>query len=253
MRILYEDRDENWGKLIVYEVSHFDGEYGSYRVLAFSEGAAQGVMDLGCPDRIVFEYPRAILHLMETYIPDYNDVYVIGLGIGTLPARLRDKRVKVAEVDPRVREISRRYFGYSSSNVDVGDGRDLLEREPDHAYDFLILDAFTEKDTPQHLLSEQFFRLCKDKLHERGGLIMNLFGRGPSDPIIRAVRTTLRAVFSYTSCFELPQTEAAAPRNILIMGACQPIRFREKGMAGFVPIVPEEGYLIRDRNEKFRL
>ncbi|RCX17674.1 spermidine synthase [Fontibacillus phaseoli] len=253
MTVLYEDETGDWGKLVVYETSHFDGEPGRYRVLAFSDGSAQGVMDVDSPERIVFEYPRAILHLMETYLPDYNEVFVIGLGIGTIPARLKDKRVKVAEIDPRVKEVSRRYFGYALSNVEVGDGRSLLERERNLLYDFVVLDAFTEKDTPLHLLSEPFFTLCKDKLNERGGLIMNLFGRGASDNLICAVHTTLRSVFTYTCCFELPQTGAADKRNILLMGARQPIRFREKEMAGFVAFKPEEGYIIQDRNENYRL
>lgn len=248
VQVLYEDDDGDWGKLVVYETSEFEGNNGRYRVLAFSDGAAQGVLDVEHPDRIVFEYPRAMLHLMDTHIPDFNEVYVIGLGIGVIPARLQDKRVKVAEIDPRVKEVSRKYFGYSLSNVDVGDGRSLLEREPGFAYDFVVLDAFTEKDTPVRLLSEAFFRLCSDKLNERGALIMNLFGRGASDPMIRAVHTTLRAVFSYTGCFELPQTGAADPRNILLMGARQPVRFREKEMAGFVAFKPQEGYMIQDRN-----
>ena len=93
--------------------------------------------------------------------------------------------------------------------------------------------------------------LCRDKLNERGALIMNLFGRGSSDNLIRAVHTTLESVFSYTCCFELPQTGAADKRNILLMGAQQPIRFREKEMAGFVAFKPEEGYIIQDRMDEY--
>lgn len=249
MRVLYEHQDGDGSKLVVYETSHYEGEAGRYRVLAFSDGAAQGVLDLDHPDRMVFEYPQGILHLMNMHIPDYNEVYVIGLGIGIIPAKLQDIRVKVAEIDPRVEEASRRYFGYTPSNVEIGDGRSLLAREPDLVYDFVVLDAFTAKDTPVHLLSESFFRLCRDKLNERGGLIMNLFGRGSSDRLVCAVHTTLQSVFPYTCCFQLPQDGAADPRNILLMGALHPIRFREKEMAGFVTFTPEGGYIIRDKEE----
>lgn len=122
MQVLYEDMNEDLGPVVVYETTRIDGEAGRFRVLAFSDGAAQGVLDLDHPDRIVFEYPRAILHLMGINIPDYNDVYIIGLGIGILPARLHNRRVKVAEIDPRVKELSNRYFGYSRANVDVAMG-----------------------------------------------------------------------------------------------------------------------------------
>lgn len=119
--------------------------------------------------------------------------------------------------------------------------------EPSGAYDFVVVDAFTEKDAPPaHLLAESFFQQCGDKLNERGGLIMNVFGRGSSDQLIGAVHTTLQAVFPYNSCFELPQTGAADKRNILLMGARQPIGFREKDMAGFVRFQPEPGFMIRD-------
>lgn len=248
MRVLHEDRrDGDGGTMVVYETSQFDGEFGRYRVLAFADGAAQGVIDMDHPDRIVFEYPRAILHLMETHIPDYDDVYVIGLGIGTIPSRLRGKKVKVAEIDPSVEEVSRQYFGYAMSNVAIGDGRELLEKEYDGAYDFIVLDAFTEKHTPLHLLSEKFFLLCRSKLNEQGGLIMNLFGRGKTDPLIGAVHTTLQSVFPYTACFELPQEGSVDRRNMILMGAGRKVgvSVRKKQMAGFTSFTPEKSYIIQ--------
>lgn len=248
MRVLHEDRDGDGGTMVVYETSHFDGEFGRYRVLAFADGAAQGVKDMDHPDRIVFEYPRAILHLMETHLPDFEDVYVIGLGIGTIPSRLGDRKVKVAEIDPRVEEVSRQYFGYALPNVMIGDGRELLEEESDGAYDFIVLDAFTEEHTPLHLLSKEFFLLCRSKLNEQGGLMMNLFGRGRNDPLIGAVHTTLQSVFPHTACYELPQERAADRRNMILIGSGRKmaVSVRNKQMAGFTSFTPEERYIIQD-------
>lgn len=129
-----------------------------FKEFSFSNEAIQGAMDLNNPERILFEYPRAIIHLMKFNDPSFEDVFVIGHGIGTIAGHFSEKRFKVAELDDKIVELSKRYFGYRKDNVIVGDGRHILGSEETHAYDYIILDALTDKGTPRHLTSKEFFR-----------------------------------------------------------------------------------------------
>lgn len=52
-------------EITVMDTQELYGEKGNFRVLQFSNEAIQGAMDLDQPERILFEYPRAIIHLVE--------------------------------------------------------------------------------------------------------------------------------------------------------------------------------------------
>ncbi|WP_274362852.1 spermidine synthase [Paenibacillus thermotolerans] len=232
--------------IMVYETNELYGEKGSFRVLQFADGAVQGAMDLKRPERIVLEYPRAIIHLMELNDPAFENVFMIGHGIGTIAGRYPDKHFTVAEVDEHVAEISTAYFGSRRDYVRIGDGRGLLEREASHVYDYIIVDAFTEKGTPYTLLSLQFFAMAAQKLTREGTIILNLMGRGENDGFIRAVFTTLGEVFDYTKAFSLSHGGTAETKNIIVAGSGRPIRYQAKQMAGFQEIEPGQCYIIKD-------
>ncbi|WP_438496763.1 spermidine synthase [Paenibacillus sp. IHBB 3054] len=237
---------ENNPEIQVYETTELYGERGRFRVLQFSGDAIQGALDLDHPRRVVFEYPRAMIHLMEAGEPYFEDVFLIGHGIGTLAGYFAEKRFKVAEVNAEVVKLSRQHFGYSQDNVIVGDGRRILEGEPERRYDFILLDAFTADGTPRHLVSSEFFALARSKLNSRGSIIMNLMGRSEKDRMIGAIHTTLAEEFANIKAFALPSEGTADIRNIIIMGSGKPIRYQARQMAGFVEVTLGQGHVIRD-------
>lgn len=248
MRVLYQGSGVH-RRLTVYDTAELLGEKGRFRVLEFSNEAIQGAIDLDRPERILFEYPRAIIHLMEVNRPSFEQVFVIGHGIGTIAAQFPAKRFTVAELDGRVAELSRKYFGYTLDNVVIGDGRQILESQPADSFEFILLDGFTEQGTPRHLLSGEFFRIVRDKLDSRGGaVIVNLMGKGEGDRLINAVHATLREQFAYAKAFALPAEGRRSMQNVLLVGGHAPIRFQERRMAGFREIELEPGYLIRDED-----
>ncbi|GGG07505.1 hypothetical protein GCM10010912_60190 [Paenibacillus albidus] len=233
----------------VYDTTELYGEKGRFRVMEFNNQAIQGALDLNRPKRVVFEYPRAIIHLMEYNNSFFADVFAIGHGIGTIPGYFAEKRFKVAEINAEVVELSRRSFGYTLDNVEIGDGRQILEHEPANRYDYIILDAFTAKGTPQHLTSDGFFRMTRSKLHPQGSIIMNLMGKGGHDPLIGAIHTTLSGEYAYIKTFALRSGGAAGMLNILMMGSSRPIRYQARYLAGFTEIHPAPGYVIGDTCE----
>ncbi len=245
VRVLYRNKSEQH-ELKVYDTKHLYEEQGHFRVLEFSNEAVQGAMDLSRPERIVLEYPRAMVHLMERNVSNYESVYIIGHGIGTLPTYLSEKQVKVAELDEEVLEISRTFFNYGGDDVSVGDGRELLQQEPSSAYDYIVVDAFTAEGTPKQLISIPFFMIVKEKLRADGMVMLNVFGRAGNDQLVNAIHTTLCELFDYTRSFALPVETEDEQQNRILVASDQPIAFQTKHMAGFVEQELGEGYVIQD-------
>lgn len=230
----------------IYDTTDLYGEKGNFRIMQFSGEAVQGAIDLDRPDRIVFEYPRAIIHLMKLNDPAFENVFAIGHGIGTIAGYFAEKRFKVAELDENVVELSKVWFGCRCDHVVVGDGRELLSREEPDMYDFIVLDAFTAQGTPRHLISSEFFRIARDKLHAGGAIIMNLIGKGDNDRLINAVHSTLAEHFPYTQSFSMLTNRTTDAKNVIMMGGGRPIRFQTRHMAGFREFDPAPGHWIAD-------
>lgn len=245
MQIIHQTESDGQ-TIIVAEVNELFGEKGCFRVLQFENEAAQGAIDINSPERILFEYPRAMIHLMESNDETYEHVFMIGHGIGTLPRALPGKRFTIAEINRDIAEISQNYFGYPDEDILVGDGRMLLDQEPDETYQYIIVDAFTEQGTPEHLSSVEFFKLAADKLDSRGSVLLNLIGRRGHDYGLNSIFTSLRQVFPYTKAFTLPEGGFGTLNNLLLAGSKKPVRYQERKLAGFQETILDDGDLIYD-------
>ncbi len=112
-------------------------------------------------------------------------VGAVGLGAGEIACYRRPKaRWTFFEIDPMVVRIARdtRLFHFLSdcapkARMVVGDGRLMLAREPDRAYDMLILDAFSSDAIPVHLLTREAFAVYLAKLRPGGVLAVHLSNR----------------------------------------------------------------------------
>jgi spermidine synthase len=249
LKLLYKGQDEGSGNnhdILVYDTTELYGEKGHFRVLEFANEAIQGALDLNDPKRVIFEYPRAIIHLMEHNNPNFEAAFLIGHGIGTIAGYFANKRMKVAEHNGKILEISRQWFGYDADNVTIGDGRSILSSEKAWAHDYIIVDAFTDKGTPTHFTSEEFFGLAAEKLDDGGAVLLNLMGKGEHDRLINAIHTTLGGIFGYTKVFALPSESASDVLNIVMIGCNRPVGYLARKMAGFTEIHPGPGYVIRD-------
>ncbi|WP_409348105.1 spermidine synthase [Paenibacillus gyeongsangnamensis] len=233
-------------EISVYEAANFEGELGRYRWLQFSDDAVQGAIDLSNPKRIVMEYPRAMIHFMEFYRPAFDNVFVIGHGIGTIAGHYPEKRFTVAEIDGKVVELSKAFFGYEKENVMIGDGRRILSEEAPDTFDYIILDAFNKKGTPSHLTTVEFFKMTSEKLRSHGSIMMNLMGKIRNDKLINAIHTTLKEAYAYSKAFCLPGKGAFDIRNILVIGSNNAFEGQPREMAGFVEIELEQGHVIMD-------
>jgi spermidine synthase len=235
-----------FNEIAVYDTNQLYGKMGKYRCLQFSDDSIQGAIDLKDPKRIVLEYQRAMIHLMELNDPSFDRAFVIGHGIGTIAGHYPDKLFTVAEIDERVVELSKLFFGYRKDNVRVGEGRRILRNEEPNAFDYIILDAFTNKGTPLHITTLEFFEMTMEKLDSQGAIIMNLMGKPKNDRLINAIHTTLRETYAYTKAFSLPAVDENDIRNLIIMGSNKTIDFQLRDMAGLYEIEIEQGHIIMD-------
>lgn len=241
MKVLYRDKSEQH-ELTVYDTRRLYGEQGQFRVLQFSDDAVQGALDLERPSRIVLEYPRAMLHLMERNDPQYNRVFVVGHGIGTIPSYLADRQVKVAELDAEVVRLSQHFFGYTGPDVRIGMVANCWSRKsPEHMI-MLSLMLFLQL-AHQSSLRINLFAMVKGKLDADGAVLLNVFGRSGNDKLVNAIYTTLGTQFNYTRAFALP-TEPNEVQNRILIGSHRPIDVHIKQMAGFVEQRLEEGHII---------
>ena len=110
---------------------------------------------------------------------------VVGLGAGTVAAwGARGDHVRFFEINPLAELFARKYFFYladSRAAVDVviGDARLSIERELRdgtgvHAYDVLVIDAFSGDAIPVHLLTREAFARYKEALAPDGVLAVHV-------------------------------------------------------------------------------
>jgi spermidine synthase len=235
-----------FNEITVYDTNQLYGKMGKFRCMQFADDAIQGAIDLKDPRRIVLDYQRAMIHLMELNNPSFENVFIIGHGIGKIAGHYPDKRIKVAEIDEMVVEISKKFFGYSNNNVEVGDGREILKNEQPNTYDYIILDAFSHKGTPLHFTTLEFFEMAKKKLGSGGVIILNVMGKPKNDRLLNGIITTLREAFAYAKAFSLPAVEEGDARNMIVMASNEELEFKARMKEGIFEIEMEQGHIIRE-------
>ncbi|MGB9606527.1 MAG: spermidine synthase, partial [Bryobacteraceae bacterium] len=105
---------------------------------------------------------------------------VVGLGCGTMAAYGRKGDVvRFYEINPLVLELAKTQFTYLSDSparteVVLGDGRLMLDNEPDQRFDVLAMDAFSGDSVPVHLITREAFRTYFRHLKPGGVLALNI-------------------------------------------------------------------------------
>lgn len=144
----------------------------------------QTCMDLDSPERLVFDYAKAIF--TSLYLtPNPQKILIIGLGGGTLPITLSsiDENISIdsVELDPAVISVAKSHFGFTpndKSKAFDGDARIFVRQKirENHSYDIVIIDAFERDYIPEHLLTREFLQQVKQILRPGGTLAANTYG-----------------------------------------------------------------------------
>jgi spermidine synthase len=220
-RVLFE-KDSAYHRIIVYE----DGDS---RILRFNQSRQSG-MYLSDPFKLRFLYTE-YASLPLVFKPEAKSIAVIGLGGGSLPKKYRrdypDARIDVAEIDPDVVDVARRFFGFredANLKVAVADGRTFLRQRSGARYDYLFVDAYYSDSIPFHLTTLEFLnRQAKPALSEGGVVAWNIIGalEGPRSKLFRSVYKTFQAAFPQVYVFPVGGAAAmsgGALGNIIVVG-----------------------------------
>ncbi|GAB4476058.1 MAG: hypothetical protein OHK0044_21740 [Burkholderiaceae bacterium] len=155
-----------------------------------------------------FFYHECMTHPALLTHPNPQSVLVIGGGDGGSSEEIFKhpsvKRIVMAELDPVVIDISKRYlreihkgvFDDPRLEVRIGDGFEYV-KHTDERFDVIVLDL-TDPDTPAfHLYSEEFFRMCQRILNPGGLLTLHLGSPVFQAATVKKNATNLRKVFRH--------------------------------------------------------
>jgi hypothetical protein len=148
-------------------------------------------------------------------LPSPKNVGVLGLGVGTLAAYGNaGDRFAFYEIDRDVVQMAQQQFSFlrqarAQVDLQVGDGRLLLARQPAQRFDVLVLDAFSSDSVPVHLLTVEAFALYRSQLGKHGLLLANVSNRHLA--IERAVLGSAQAHGLFHRLCETARTDDVAP------------------------------------------
>ena len=105
---------------------------------------------------------------------------VLGLGTGTLAVYGKPgDEMRIYEINEQVLDLARKEFTFLSDSPAkivpvLGDGRLMLEREPDQQFDVLAMDAFSGDSVPTHLATVEAIRVYLRHMKPDGYLVFNI-------------------------------------------------------------------------------
>lgn len=245
--VLYE-KDGLYHKIIVRDRGdvrhlHFDNTY-------------QSAMNLNDPDELVFLYTR-YLHLAKVFAPDARRALFLGLGGGSIQKSFHrdypDLAMDVAELDPDVVAVARRYFDVAEDErlkIHTVDGRLFLKRTSS-LYDLAILDAFSYESIPFHLTTREFLEELAEKLAPDGVVAANIIGAitGPQSRLFRSMIRTYQEVFPQVYIFPVGLFGGRGDRtlrNIIVIATRFERRFSPQELLERARLLVSRGAMTHD-------
>lgn len=202
----------------VLRVSEDDAEYGDEdeRIVRLVNGRiAHG-----------FEYKNPALRSTPTsyYSPESaiglllkdpptrpRQVGLVGLGTGTLATYARPgDHYQFYEINPLDEQLAREYFHYLSDckgkvEVNHGDARLSLDRQPSQQFDVLVLDAFSGDAIPVHLLTVEAFEIYLKHMAPLGVIAVHISNRHfDLRPVVDAIADHDHLATAYIHCDDSP-------------------------------------------------
>ncbi|WP_299026726.1 fused MFS/spermidine synthase [uncultured Thermanaerothrix sp.] len=188
---------------------------GEFRLLRLNEG--QGIHSIYHPTQRFFGGPWEQVLIAPFFNPPpvttnvVTRIAIVGLAAGTTALQATEvyphAQIDGFEIDPRIVEVARQYFGMNESNLNViiQDGRWGLATSPHH-YQIISLDAYRPPYIPWHMTTVEFFQIVYDHLTPEGVAVVNV-GRGPQDRrLLERLSSTMQRVFPSVHVVDLPGT-----------------------------------------------
>lgn len=194
-----------------HHISVIDNKLDSQRELKFDR-FIESAIELSPPHRTKSAYTN-YFNLAFLPQPKIRRALFIGAGGGVGPRAFHQHdptmEIDVVDIDQSVLDVARDHF-YMPEGENIrsiaADGRTFVRDSPDGHYDAIFLDAFTIGGRiPFHLVTREFFQLCRQKLAPGGVFVMNVNSavRGENAKIFESMYTTLGEAFPQVHAFAL--------------------------------------------------
>ena len=198
---------------------------GDVRTLRFDspEGHAQSMLLKSNPLAVPASYVRVATAGLA-FTTGRSRALVVGLGGGAFPLLLGRclprMVVDVVELNPVVVDVARRFFGVRDSHslrLHVEDGAHFMRRRRRPGYDIILLDAFSQEGTPEHLQEPAFFEDVLGRLAPGGAAVINIALDAPEN------KEHLFETFARTFAHHALLRGASESANLLGVGALEPM------------------------------
>ncbi len=150
--------------------------------------------------------------LFDYYNKNTSDILMIGGAAYVYPnyylKKFPDKRIDVVEIDPKMTEISKKYFALDDQNTRINiyheDGRKYLNNS-DKKYDCILIDAFKGTNAPFQLTTLEAMYNAKRSLNDNGIVITNVISAvdGTKSDFIKYEFSTYKAIFDDVKVFKV--------------------------------------------------
>lgn len=162
---------------------------------------------------------------VASLLPEGSRALLLGLGGGTIALQLQEVGMTVdsVELDRRIADVGRNYFGLEhSGDIFIDDGRHYL-RATDRRYDLIIFDVFQAEVPPAHLLTLETFRDLQHRLTPGGFVIVNYSGylSGTTGRGARSIYRTLTEAIEHVTV--IPTSDDEHTGNNLFIASSQPL------------------------------
>jgi len=175
---------------------------GNDVLLALNEGHA--IHSMYNPNELLTGGPWDYFMIGPLFNPSpapVNNALIVGLAGGTAAREISavnpGVQIDGVEIDPKIVEAGRRYFGLDeipNLNVFVEDGRFFLNRS-DKTYDLIAIDAYRQPYIPFQLTTKEFFTEVASHLSDNGTTVINV-GRTATDyKLVDVIASTMRDVY----------------------------------------------------------
>jgi spermidine synthase len=200
-------------------------EENGYTLLRLNDG--QGVHSIYHPDTLQYGGPWEQFSVGPYFYAnrrprDVKRMAIVGLAAGTAARQATaiygNIPIDGFELDEKIVEVGRKYFGLNLPNLNVliGDGRLNLSRSP-YQYDIIAVDAYRPPYIPPHMTTQEFFGIIASHLTPEGVLTINV-GSVPGDRrLIDGLATTMATIFPSVHIMDIPGT-----LNTMIFATKQP-------------------------------
>lgn len=143
--------------------------------------------------------------------PKESDMLLLGLGGGVLAqdAVSRGMHVDAVELDERIIEVSRKFFGLGDEvQVIQDDARHYINRT-EKQYDLIIFDLFRGEETPAHVFTAESISKTRELLKPGGLVLINSNGyyRNDIGKGNRSLYKTIRAMGMFTELYTTDSLE----------------------------------------------